>query len=253
MLFDLEKAQAFVTEETKHIFIRVINRLKNAPGFQEKLTAYDNLTRKEIESYRKKIVFDSHIDELIEVINDDKAVVKGKGESDGIELKYEQGSWRIPCTEEDLYGALEVYPYKNLNDALSNLINQYQRRMDLTILIFDLIGASKNELTRQKIIEAKGIDVSNSNLHQYLSLQKEIYQLASAQLSATDDLGDPKLNENLIGLENQFQGTENRIHSSIKSYNKTLASYNTYFGENNSMLPLEETNSAEEQPPTIEF
>ncbi len=115
----------------------------------------------------------------------------------------------------------------------ANVQTQLQRRSDL---IPNLVATVKGYATHEETVFA---DVANANAG-LLNAQKtnnpkaEIQangQLDSALgrlLMLTQAYPDLKANQNFLALQDQLEGTENRIAVERRRYNETLQDYNTF-------------------------
>jgi LemA protein len=115
----------------------------------------------------------------------------------------------------------------------SNVQTQLQRRSDL---IPNLVATVKGYATHEQTVFA---DVANANAG-LLNAQKSNNPKAEMQASGQLDsaLGrllmlqeaypDLKANQNFLALQDQLEGTENRIAVERRRYNEALQDYNTY-------------------------
>lgn len=115
----------------------------------------------------------------------------------------------------------------------SNVQTQLQRRSDL---IPNLVATVKGYATHEQTVFA---DVANANAG-LLNAQKSQNPKAEIQASGQLDgaLGrllalseaypDLKANQNFLALQDQLEGTENRIAVERRRYNESLQDYNTF-------------------------
>jgi LemA protein len=112
----------------------------------------------------------------------------------------------------------------------SNVQTQLQRRSDL---IPNLVATVKGYATHEETVFA---DVSNANagLLNAHSPKAEIQasgQLDSALgrlLALSESYPDLKANQNFLALQDQLEGTENRIAVQRQRYNESLQDYNSF-------------------------
>jgi LemA protein len=115
----------------------------------------------------------------------------------------------------------------------------YQRRADLIPNLVEVVkGYAKHEAdTLKAVTEARAkvgsIQVSKEMLNNPQSFEK--FQQAQGELSGAlsrlmvvvEKYPDLKANQNFLDLQNQLEGTENRINVARVRYNKTVQQFNT--------------------------
>ena len=123
--------------------------------------------------------------------------------------------------------------------AWAQVENQYQRRADLIPnLVATVQGAAKQEqATLTQVIEARAkatqVTVNADSLSDPAAMEK--YQAAQGQLSgalgrllvSVEKYPELKSNEGFLQLQNQLEGTENRITIARQDYNTAVQDYNT--------------------------
>ena len=112
----------------------------------------------------------------------------------------------------------------------SNVQTQLQRRSDL---IPNLVATVKGYATHEETVFA---DIANAragllNAHSPKAAIQANGQLDSALgrlLALSESYPNLKANENFLALQDQLEGTENRIAVERRRYNEALQDYNTY-------------------------
>ena len=128
---------------------------------------------------------------------------------------------------------------EQVNAAWGNLQADYQRRADL---VPNLVNTVKGYATQEKTVltqvtearaKATSIQLSGNDLED----PAKVKAFADAQAQLGGSLGrllatfeaypNLKSNENFLALQDQLEGTENRINASRRDYNEAVRSYNT--------------------------
>ncbi|HUY82837.1 MAG TPA: LemA family protein [Acidobacteriaceae bacterium] len=112
----------------------------------------------------------------------------------------------------------------------SNVQTQLQRRSDL---IPNLVATVKGYATHEQTVFA---DVSNANAGLLNAHSPKAEMKASGQLDSAlghllmlqESYPNLKANQNFLALQDQLEGTENRIAVERRRYNESLRDYNTY-------------------------
>jgi LemA protein len=128
---------------------------------------------------------------------------------------------------------------ENVNQAWSQVENQYQRRADL---IPNLVNTVKGyadfekstlvEVTelRSKVgqIKITADDLSDEEkFKQYQQAQDQLSGALSRLLVVAENYPQLKANENFLALQTQLEGTENRIAVERRKFNEAVQEYNT--------------------------
>jgi LemA protein len=128
---------------------------------------------------------------------------------------------------------------ENVNAAWGNLQADYQRRADL---IPNLVNTVKGYAQQEKTVltqvtearaKATSIQLNANDLSDPAKVQA--FQNAQAQLGGSigrllasfEAYPDLKSNQNFLALQDQLEGTENRINASRRDYNQSVQQYNT--------------------------
>lgn len=127
---------------------------------------------------------------------------------------------------------------EEVESAWSQVENQYQRRADLVPnLVATVKGyAAHEQETLEGVVEARAkatqitIDPANATPEQlaaYQSAQGELSQALGRLLALAESYPDLKANENFRDLQQQLEGTENRIAIARQLFNESARKYNT--------------------------
>jgi len=128
---------------------------------------------------------------------------------------------------------------EKVNAAWGNLQADYQRRADL---IPNLVETVKGYAAQEKTVliqvtearaKAGSVQLSAADLENPAKVQE--FANAQARLSAAiiplqrmqEAYPDLKSNQNFLALQDQLEGTENRINTSRQDYNEAVRQYNT--------------------------
>ena len=128
---------------------------------------------------------------------------------------------------------------EQVNAAWGNLQADYQRRADL---IPNLVNTVKGYATQERTVltqvtearaKATSIQLNAGDLDDPAKVQA--FQNAQAQLGGSlgrllatfEAYPDLKSNQNFLALQDQLEGTENRINASRRDYNEAVRAYNT--------------------------
>ena len=128
---------------------------------------------------------------------------------------------------------------EKVNAAWGNLQADYQRRADLIPNLVETVkGYAKQESTvltqvTQARASATQIKLSGDDLSDPAKVQA--FENAQARLSSAiiplqrmqEAYPDLKSNQNFLALQDQLEGTENRINASRRDYNTAVQEYNT--------------------------
>lgn len=120
----------------------------------------------------------------------------------------------------------------------ANVESQYQRRADLIPnLVSTVKGYAAHESeTLEAVVNARAkatqttLDINNFSREEFENYQKAQGELNSALgrlMMITENYPDLKANQNFRDLQEQLEGTENRIQVTRQSYNNAARAYNT--------------------------
>ena len=137
----------------------------------------------------------------------------------------------------NVYNGL-VAAEEQVESAWAQVENQYQRHSDLVPnLVATVKGYAEHESeTLQGVVDARAratqitIDPANATPEQlaaYQAAQGELSQALGRLLAVAESYPDLKANENFRDLQQQLEGTENRIAVARQLFNDEARAYNT--------------------------
>ena len=162
---------------------------------------------------------------------------------------------------------------EKVNAAWGNLQADYQRRADLIPNLVETVkGYAKQESSvlitvTQARADAGRVQLSASDLDDpakvkaFNDAQGRLTQAIIPLQRLQEAYPDLKSNQNFLALQDQLEGTENRINASRRDYNAAVQSYNTrirtfpdaigakiFYGAK-PKVPFEASTAAQEAPP----
>ena len=131
-----------------------------------------------------------------------------------------------------------VQDQESVETAWAQVENVYQRRADLIPNLVETVkGYAKHEQeTLEGVIEARAnatkvtIDPTNmtaEDLKKYQEAQGDVTNALSRLIAVSESYPDLKANQNFLELQNQLEGTENRITVERNKFNEVAREYNT--------------------------
>ncbi len=120
----------------------------------------------------------------------------------------------------------------------ANVESQYQRRADLIPNLVSTVKgyAAHEQETLEAVISASAKatqmtvdakDLTPEKLQEYQAAQGEVGAALGRLLMITENYPDLKANQNFMALQEQLEGTENRIQVARQKFNLTAKTYNT--------------------------
>ena len=130
-----------------------------------------------------------------------------------------------------------VEEQEEVNQAWSEVENQYQRRMDLIPNLVNTVKgyAAHEENTLTEVITARSNassitiqadDLNEENFARFQAAQDELSRGLGRLMAVAEAYPDLKANQNFQELQAQLEGTENRIAVARRNYNEEAADYN---------------------------
>ena len=120
-----------------------------------------------------------------------------------------------------------------VNSAASQIKTQLQRRADLIPNLVETVkGVARQESTiyigvteaRSRLASA----VQSGTLQEMGTANQELTSALSRLLVVVENYPELKSNQNFLQLQDQLEGTENRISVARQDYNKTVEDFNAY-------------------------
>jgi len=128
---------------------------------------------------------------------------------------------------------------EGVNNAWAQVSNQYQRRADLIPNLVETVkGYAKHEReTLEAVIQARAnatnLTVTPEVLNdprafsKFQQVQGEISSALARLMAVVENYPNLKANENFLSLQDQLEGTENRITVERQRFNETVQGFNT--------------------------
>ncbi len=131
-----------------------------------------------------------------------------------------------------------VSSQESVETAWAQVENVYQRRADLIPNLVETVKgyAQHEQETLEGVIEARAnatkvtIDPTNmtpEDLQKYQAAQGDVTNALSRLIAVSENYPDLKANQNFLELQNQLEGTENRISVERNKFNEVAREYNT--------------------------
>lgn len=163
---------------------------------------------------------------------------------------------------------------ENVKSKWGEVQNQYQRRSDLVPNLVNTVKGAANfeKSTLEAVTQARASatslkvdpnDLSPEKIKEFQARQGELSQALGRLLMVTENYPQLKANQNFLSLQDQLEGTENRITVARKGFNDVVQQYNTTirsFPNNllSGMLGFHvkgmfEADAAAQKAPTVQF
>ncbi len=130
---------------------------------------------------------------------------------------------------------------KNVEGRWAEIDNQYKRRTDLIPQLVETVKGAANfeSSTLEAVTEARA-SVSRMQLpalpedpralEAYLSAQQKLGGALTRLIAVAESYPDLKASKNFLSLQDQLEGTENRIATARRDYIESVQAYNTKVG-----------------------
>ncbi len=131
-----------------------------------------------------------------------------------------------------------VVAEESVTTEWANVESQYQRRADLIPNLVSTVKgyAAHEQETLEAVVSARAKatqmtvdakDLTPEKLQEYQAAQGEVGAALGRLLMITENYPDLKANQNFMALQEQLEGTENRIQVARQKFNLTAKTYNT--------------------------
>lgn len=126
---------------------------------------------------------------------------------------------------------------ENVKSKWGEVQNQYQRRADLVPNLVNTVkGAADFEKStldavvsaraRATSVQVNPDELTPEKLQEFQQAQGELSQALGRLLMLTENYPELKANQNFLSLQDQLEGTENRITVARKNFNDAVQHYN---------------------------
>lgn len=128
---------------------------------------------------------------------------------------------------------------EGVQSAWSQVENQYQRRAELIPNLVEtvkgfaaqektvLLGVTEARAKVSQITVTKEVLEDPAAFSKFQAAQDQFSSAISRLLAVTENYPQLKSNENFLALQNQLEGTENRIAVERRNFNQVVQMYNT--------------------------
>lgn len=163
---------------------------------------------------------------------------------------------------------------KQVETAWANVENVYQRRADLIPNLVNTVKgyAAHERETFEAVVEARAnatkitINAGNmteEDLRRFQQAQGQMNSALSRLIAVAENYPDLKASQNFLALQDQLEGTENRISTERRKFNELTGTYNAEIRKFPMVLfagmfgftpkPFFEAEEGAEQAPDVQF
>ena len=252
---DFEKAQSFVSDETKKDFNEVKSSLQTSNIFKQIMNSNSALTEEDI---NKRFSFKN--------MNENNIGNNSIVELRNIQFNLEKnnGKWKIVFTRK-IFNIVFFEPYYsgNIIELFKFVQSDYQRRADLIPNLLMTLNVESNfeksvitdvvnSRTSAAQIKIDPNDLTSGMLLQFKDAQEKLSQSLERLLLVSENYPNLNSNEAFKNLKIQLESSENRVKVSISNYNLAVKDYNMMFDKKYEFLS-QNISTKNENVPTIKF
>ena len=138
--------------------------------------------------------------------------------------------------------------YQRRADLIPNLVNVMKGYAEHETSTFEAVTEARNKATQ---ITIDFENLTPEKLQEFRAAQGELSQALGRLLTIQEAYPELKANENFMDLQQQLEGTENRLNQARKSYDNLAREYHNQFPDE--PLLLFGGNSSELHTPELQF
>lgn len=128
---------------------------------------------------------------------------------------------------------------ENVAGKWAEIDNQYKRRFDLVPQLVETVKGAANfeKSTLEAVVEARAsvgraqlprdLPTDPAELQRYIQAQQSLGSALSRLLVVAENYPQLKASQNFLSLQDQLEGTENRITTARRDYIEAVQAYNT--------------------------
>ncbi len=118
--------------------------------------------------------------------------------------------------------------YQRRYDLIPNLVNVVKGYANHEEKVFVEVTEARNKATQMTLqVDSMG-NFDEEYMERFNKAQAELQGSLSRLMAITENYPELKANEQFLKLQDQLEGTENRIKESRQKYNQAAADYNIY-------------------------
>jgi LemA protein len=133
----------------------------------------------------------------------------------------------VPTAEENVnakWGDLQA-DYQRRADLIPNLVRTVERYAQQERTVLTEVTNARANATR---VQLNADDLSDpAKVQAFNQAQSQLGNSLGRLLATVEAYPDLKSNQNFLALQDQLEGTENRINASRRDYNEAVQAYNT--------------------------
>jgi LemA protein len=115
--------------------------------------------------------------------------------------------------------------YQRRSDLIPNLVNTVKGAANFEKSTLEAVMKARAEATSVKISPE---NLNDESLAKFQQAQDGLSSALSRLLVSVENYPDLKANQNFLGLQDQLEGSENRIATERRKYNEMVQDYNVF-------------------------